>query len=244
MPANTAPCPLPRDSLSVEWEVCTDSRRNLELRWSETGGPQVSAPGRKGFGVTLIERTVQAAGGESSSRYDSQGLTARISLPLPEHARETEAFAVPQRTDQRSEMRSVNARTLDGKRIIVIEDEALVLMELESSLADAGCEVVGTAGTLGDARVLSAQAACDAALLDANLAGHRVDELAAILTRRNIPFAFVTGYGRDGVPETFRDATVLKKPYGQADLIAVVQSLIHQRPDVLPLRKPAPAKSN
>jgi CheY-like chemotaxis protein len=142
-------------------------------------------------------------------------------------------------------MRAVNvARTLDGKRIIVIEDEALVLMELESSLADAGCEVVGAAGTLEDARVLSAQAACDAALLDANLGGHRVDELAAILTRRNIPFAFVTGYGRDGLPETFRDATVLNKPYGQADLIAVVQSLVHQRPGVLPLRKPTPAKSN
>jgi PAS domain S-box-containing protein len=235
----------PEGRLSVEWEVCTDGQRNLEIRWSETGGPQVPAPSRKGFGVTLIERTVQAAGGESSSRYDSHGLTARISLPLPEHADETAAFAVPHRTDQRGEMRPVNvARALDGKRIIVIEDEALVLMELESSLADAGCEVVGTAGTLEDAKVLSAQAECDAALLDANLAGRRVDELAAILTRRKIPFAFVTGYGRDGLPETFRDATVLKKPYGLADLIAVVQSLVHQRPGVLPLRKPAPAKSN
>jgi PAS domain S-box-containing protein len=235
----------PAGRLSVEWEVCTAGRRNLEIQWSEAGGPQVSAPSRKGFGVTLIERTVQAAGGESSSRYDSQGLTARITLPLPEHAREMESFAVPHRIDQRGELRAVNvARTLDGKRIIVIEDEALVLMELESSLADAGCDVVGTAGTLEDAKVLSAQAECDAALLDANLAGHRVDELAAILTRRNIPFAFVTGYGRDGLPETFRDATVLKKPYGQADLIAVVQSLVHQRPGVLPLRKPTPAKSN
>jgi len=235
----------PEGRLSVEWEVCTDGQRNLEIRWSETGGPQVSAPSHKGFGVTLIERTVQAAGGECSSRYDSQGLTARISFPLPEHAHETAAFAVPHRTDQRGEMWAVNvARALDGKRIIVIEDEALVLMELESSLADAGCEVVGTAGTLDDAKVLSAQAECDAALLDANLAGRRVDELAAMLTRRNIPFAFVTGYGRDGLPETFRDATVLKKPYGLADLIAVVQSLVHQRPGVLPLRKPAPAKSN
>jgi PAS domain S-box-containing protein len=235
----------PAGRLSVEWEVCTEGRRNFELRWSETGGPHVSAPCRKGFGVTLIDRTVQTAGGESSSRYDSQGLTARISIPLPEHAREPQAFAVPHRTDQRVEMRAVNvARTLDGKRIIIIEDETLVLIELESNLADAGCEVVGTAGTLEDAKVLSAQATCDAALLDANLAGHRVDELAAILTRRNIPFAFVTGYGRDGLPETFRDATVLNKPYGQADLIAVVQSLVHQRPGVLPLRKPTTAKSN
>jgi PAS domain S-box-containing protein len=224
--------------LSVEWEVRAEGRRKLEMRWSETGGPRVSAPGRRGFGLTLIERTVQAAGGESSTRYGSQGLVAQISLPLPEHACETGASAVPAHTDVRALPRALNlARGLNGTRMIIIEDEALVLMELESSLTDAGCQVVGTAGTLEEAKVLCADVESDAALLDANLAGHCVDELAAILTRRNIPFAFVTGYGRESLPPTFRDGIVLKKPYGQADLIAVVELLVRQRPGILPLRK-------
>jgi len=59
----------------------------------------------------------------------------------------------------------------------------------------------------------------------------------AILTRRNIPFAFVTGCGRESLPPIFRDAIVLKKPYVQADLIAVVELLVHQKPDILHLRK-------
>jgi PAS domain S-box-containing protein len=228
----------PMGRLSVEWEVRTDGRRKFEMRWSETGGPRVSAPGRRGFGLTLIERTVQAAGGESSTRYGSQGLVAQISLPLPEHAWESAASAVPAHTEVKALPRALNlAQGLDGTRMIIIEDEALVLMELESSLTDAGCEVVGTAGTLDEAKVLCAEVECAAALLDANLAGHCVDELAATLTRRNIPFAFVTGYGRESLPPTFRDGIILKKPYGQADLIAVVELLVRQKPGILPLRR-------
>jgi PAS domain S-box-containing protein len=223
--------------LAVEWEVRTNGRRELEMKWSESGGPQVLAPDRRGFGVTLIERTLQAAGGSSSARYGSQGLTIRITVPLPTHARETAVEAAASRSDTRAAPRSLErAQGLRGRRMIVIEDEALVLMELESSLTDAGCEIVGTTGTLEEARVLCAQAECEAALLDANLAGHNVDELAAILTRRNIPFAFVTGYGRESMPQGFKDAVVLKKPYAQADLIAVAESLVH-RPGVVQIRK-------
>src|SRR5262249_4967388 len=161
-----------------------------------------------------------------------QGLTIRITVPIPEHAREPAAKGAAPHSDARGAPWSLErAQGLHGRRMIVIEDEALVLMELESSLTDAGCEVVGTAGTLEEARVLCAQAECEAALLDANLAGHNVDELAPALTRRNIPFAFVTGYGRESLPQGFKDAVVLKKPYAQADLIAVAESLVH-RPGV------------
>ena len=225
--------------LVVEWEVRTNGRRELEMKWSESGGPQVFAPDRRGFGVTLIERTLQAAGGRSSSRYGSQGLTIEITVPLPEHAREPAVVPISPRSDARAAPRPLErAQGLRGRRMIMIEDEALVLMELESSLTDAGCEIVGTAGTLEDARVLCAHAECEAALLDANLGGHSVDELAAILTRRNIPFAFVTGYGRESLPQGFKDAVVLKKPYAQADLIAVAESLVH-RPGVVQIRKRA-----
>ena len=126
---------------------------------------------------------------------------------------------------------------LKGKRIIIIEDEPLVAMDLESMLSDAGCEVVGSAGTLERAEVVVGEPDCDAALLDANLAGHPVDDLAAKLTQRNIPFAFVTGYGREALPHGFRDGLILKKPFSREELLAVVELLVYQTPGVVQLRR-------
>jgi len=122
--------------------------------------------------------------------------------------------------------------------VLVVEDEPLVSMDMESCLTGAGCEVVGTAGTLSEAKTLCAEAQCDAALVDVNLAGKPVDELAAALTRRNIPFAFVTGYGREALPQGFRDALIVPKPFNETGLIATVELLVYQAAaGAVPLRK-------
>jgi PAS domain S-box-containing protein len=224
--------------LSVKWEVRTNGGRNLVIEWKETGGPPVLAPSRRGFGSTLIERTLKAHGGKVSTRYGSEGLTAHITLPLPDHAREAAVSAEPQGTDARALLQSqASEKCLKGKRIIIIEDDGLELMDLESSLTDAGCEIVSTASTLDEAKILIADADCDAALLDANLAGRSVDMLAAMLTKKNIPFAFVTGYGREALPEAFRDAIVLNKPFSQDDLLYVAELLLGQTPGVVHLRR-------
>jgi CheY-like chemotaxis protein len=111
---------------------------------------------------------------------------------------------------------------------MIVEDEPLVAMDLESILTAEGCNVVGIAGTVDKARALIAQARCDAALVDVNLAGHPVDELATALTQRNIPFAFVTGYARQAAPGGFQNAPLLNKPFSQDQLLAVLESLFHQ----------------
>jgi DNA-binding NarL/FixJ family response regulator len=127
-------------------------------------------------------------------------------------------------------------RTLQGKRVIIIEDEPLVAMDLESILTAAGCEIVGSAGTPDKTKLLIAQADCDAAVVDVNIGGHPVNELAAALTQKNIPFAFVTGYGRNGVPREFREAIVLKKPFSRDELLATVELLFYQTTSVVQLR--------
>ena len=230
---------LPEGRLSVQWEMRTNGERSdLVLEWKERGGPQVSTPKERGFGSKLIERTVSAHGGDVSMRYAAEGVTCLIALPLPQQARPSvgPAAAAPNHDAGPSLLPGQSTRALQGKRIIIIEDEPLVAMDLESTLTAAGCEVVGSAGTLDRAKLLIADAECDAALLDVNLAGHPVEELAAALTQKNIPFAFVTGYGRDGVPREFRESVVLKKPFSQDQLLAVMKVLFYQTATIVQLR--------
>src|SRR6266550_8775850 len=106
-------------------------------------------------------------------------------------------------------------------------------MEMESDLAAAGCEIVGPAATLASAKALVEAADYDAALVYVNLKGQPVDELATLLTKKNRPFAFVTGYGREALPSGFRGAVVLSKPFGADQLLATVEVLLYQPASVI-----------
>jgi CheY-like chemotaxis protein len=189
--------------------------------------------------MTLIEETLRTLGGEAVMRYYADGLTCEIVLPLPQQARAHAGYSstAPQAPAVAPVPEQPISQTLKGKRVLIVEDEPLLSMDMESSLAEAGCKVSGPVGTLAKARQLIAGADCDAALLDANLAGESVDELAAALTQRNIPFAFVTGYGKEALPQGFREAIVLNKPFTNHQLRSVVQALLYRDADVVQLRQ-------
>ena len=110
---------------------------------------------------------------QASLRYGAEGMSARITFPLPEDAPITVgAGGFSPRSNFLPLLGEREAKPgLAGRRIIIIEDEPLVSMDVESILTSAGCEVVGTAGNLAVAKTLSAAAECDAALLDVNLGG-------------------------------------------------------------------------
>jgi PAS domain S-box-containing protein len=231
---------VPTGRLSVTWQVRTNGGCCLLLSWKESDGPKVSAPDAHGFGRTLIEQTLRAHGGEASVHYRKDGLTCEIELPLPEKSRSSIGMdtSAPKIAATPSLLAPPdNRRTLQGKRILIIEDEPLVAMELESNLTAAGCEVIGPAATLERAKPLVEGTNCDAALLDVNLAGQPVDELATLLTKKNCPFAFVTGYGREALPHGFRGAVVLAKPFRADQLLATVEVLLYQPASVVPLRQ-------
>lgn len=66
--------------------------------------------------------------------------------------------------------------------------------------------------------------------------GEPADEIAAALTRANIPFVFLSGYGRASLPQAFAKAALLAKPFGPEQLIAAVSDLLRSREGVIPLR--------
>ena len=98
-------------------------------------------------------------------------------------------------------------------------------MEIEAILEEAGCEVAGLAGNLVSAKRLVAEERYEVALVDVNLAGEPVHEVAAALRDKRIPFAFVTGYGREALPAGFQDTVRLGKPFLPEDLISTVQKV-------------------
>ena len=230
---------VPQGQLSVSWSMLANKGRMLVLQWSERGGPAVAAPSSVGFGTSLIQQALDAHGGSASIQYAAEGVTCEIKLPLAEPlplgsaasevaAVRARSIAVLQPTDKPS---------LRGKRILVVEDEALLSMDLEASLAAAGCHVVGPAATVETARKLIAHEQCDAALLDVNLSGHPVDELAAALTKHAVPFAFLTGYGREALPRGFGEAKMLGKPFSQHEVLAMLAHLLTPRTNVVSLRQ-------
>jgi PAS domain S-box-containing protein len=232
---------VPQGRLSVTWETRTNREQSLLIAWKESGGPLVVAPRQRGFGSVLIERTLNAHGGAAELRYGPGGVSADIHLPMPDYSADLLRTHPALKNDIAALAGAQSGEAvLTGKRLIVIDDEPLIAMDLESILTGAGCDVVGIASTLAQARALVASAQCDAALVDVNLSGHSVEELAATLTKRGIPFAFVTGHGRDALPHGFQDAVLVPKPFGQDNLLATVETLVIPGGDVVSLRrKPA-----
>lgn len=230
---------VPQGQLSVSWSMLANKGRMLVLQWSERGGPAVAAPSSVGFGTSLIQQALDAHGGSASIQYAAEGVTCEIKLPLAEPvplgSAASEAAAV--RAQSIAVLQPTDKPSLRGKRILVVEDEALLSMDLEASLAAAGCHVVGPAATVETARKLITHEQCDAALLDVNLSGHPVDELAAALTKHAVPFAFLTGYGREALPRGFGEAKMLGKPFSQHEVLAMLAQLLTPRTNVVSLRQ-------
>jgi CheY-like chemotaxis protein len=105
---------------------------------------------------------------------------------------------------------------MSGRRVLVVEDESLVAMLLETMLEDMGCVPVGPAATIDEALKLVDSETFDAALLDVNVAGQPVFPVARALEARGIPLVFSTGYGEGGLPEAWRGRPTVQKPFTEA----------------------------
>lgn len=107
--------------------------------------------------------------------------------------------------------------SLKGRRILVVEDESLVAMLLETILEDMGCETVGPVSNVADAvSLVEGGELLHGALLDVNVAGVEVFPVAASLEARGLPFVFSTGYGEGGLPDEWKGRITLQKPFTEA----------------------------
>jgi PAS domain S-box-containing protein len=233
---------VPAGRLAIGWTLALQPERELRLDWRESGVANLRAPRTSGFGTTLVERTLESCGGQAEIQYGADGVCCHIRLPLP--VDDQDSFIARIRSEARDEpilpVDDDLRPDLRGRRILVVEDEALVAMDVAAQLEAAGCVVIGPAGTVARARELIEQQPADAAIVDANLGGQPVDEIAAALTQKGVPFAFGTGYGRSALPCGFQDAPMLTKPFGREQLLSVIAELLAgagDRPGVVSMRQ-------
>lgn len=98
-------------------------------------------------------------------------------------------------------------------RVLIVEDEPLVLIELEYTLTDLGYSVVKKAQDLATGLLLAQVPDVDVALLDVNLAGNTSAPIADLLQEKGVPFVLVSGYSEQGIPERLRNNPRITKPF-------------------------------
>lgn len=117
---------------------------------------------------------------------------------------------------------------LAGLRILIVEDETIIAMTLEDMVIDFGCTVVGMFARAEHAVARINADGIDCALLDVNLNGETSYPAADALGARDVPFLFLTGYGKAGLDPAYRDRPVVNKPVDPEVLQRTLRSLVAQ----------------
>lgn len=211
--------------LDVRWRrVERDGEPHLALVWNESGGPSVSPPTSRGFGSTVIRSSVERQlKGNVELDWRDTGLRCTLTFPTGQVLSQPEPAKAPRRAPLNTPV--APGGSIAGRRVLVVEDEALIAAQVEAVLGNAGCTVIGPAADIAEALTLTADSLPDVAVLDVNLAGERSDPIADALAARGIPFLFCTGYAGGGAPERHPGARVLKKPLDPAELLHAIGQL-------------------
>jgi DNA-binding response OmpR family regulator len=122
----------------------------------------------------------------------------------------------------------VSVASLAGRRVLVVEDELMVAMLVETVLEDEDCAVVGPYGDLDEALAAATREKLDLAVLDINLAGRMVFPVAEILVQRNVPFLLLSGYGDKALPNDRQHWPICGKPFRLDELVSALSRLINQ----------------
>ncbi|MGF7153032.1 response regulator [Novosphingobium gossypii] len=202
----------------------------LTMEWSERGGPSVAPPSRRGFGSTLIEHSMAADGARIVCDFAPEGVRWSMVLPLPDGGISGAQAGVPEPQPEPAQPAPAPARCegLPPMRVLVVEDEPLVAMELMMEIEDGGGIALGPATSCEQALAMIREGQPDIALLDGNLNGNRIDPVADALSARDVPFAFVSGYDREHLPARHERRPMLNKPFIPADVRAMLAHLAQE----------------
>jgi light-regulated signal transduction histidine kinase (bacteriophytochrome)/CheY-like chemotaxis protein len=216
--------------VNIAWKI--DDRGDLLFHWRESGGPPVQAPTRKGFGSTIIDRSIPYdLGGSADIEYKLHGVQASFRIPA-KHVSEATDYAGPAITFARTEAQRHGTppqQILEGKTVLLVEDSLIIALDAEDILRRLGALHVATAGTVQQALEAIDTAMPTLAILDINLGDHTSFAIADRLLELDIPFLFATGYGEQAqLPDDHMARTVVQKPYTLENVARALPELIRE----------------
>ena len=209
---------LSRESgrVDVSWSFFEES---LALTWKESGGPAVRPPTSKGFGTKIITASFSDS---RRSKVDldwrPEGLCCTLKLNLGSAEKLPALEPHPQ----------ANGKAPHSRRLLLVEDEPLVGIFMQSVLDEMGFVVAEVCRTLPDGLAAAQRGSFDGAILDMNLNGVSVYPLADLLASQGVPFLFATGYSGEAVDKRFAAIPLVQKPIEESALTRALHGLFVQ----------------
>lgn len=199
---------------------------DLRIFWRESSGPPVKPPSRKGFGTTIIQRSIPYdLGGRVAVRYETPGFEADLCIPSRHVAPEKEPNrpAINLSGPLPSNHPPPPTAVLAGKKILLVEDSLIIALDAEDILRRLGADDVQSAASADAALSLLADLTPDLMVLDINLGAGNSMPIADRARQRGIPYIFATGYGQEArLPSEHQGAVILQKPYTLENMARVL----------------------
>ncbi|WP_326524047.1 HWE histidine kinase domain-containing protein [Sphingomonas sp.] len=219
---------VPEGRVTISWDRAANG--DLNIRWRERGGPPVVKPIRKGFGTTIIDRSVPYdLGGSARIDYAMDGVEATFRIP-GRHVSEPRTFAGPAIRFPRpapGHPQPPPGRILTEQRVLVVEDSLIIALDAEDIVCRLGAEAVATAATVDAALDHMDASVPTVAMLDINLGDTTSFAIADRLAELDVPFVFATGYGEQAqLPPLHRGRTVVQKPYTMENIARAMAGLL------------------
>lgn len=221
---------VPDGSVEVTWRRKNDDPSRIEMLWRERGGPWVEQPCHTGFGTTLISRSGRLPSISASIDFIPEGVECRIEAQLQADDMQPVMFN-PVRKESPLAMAprpSRNIRLAPSTRVLLIEPEPSLAMELQESLTDAGLASAGPVMTIEAAAEAIARGRADAAIVDGDMIRSALQGVLASLKASNIPYVIVASEPVDST------APIVRKPIRQAALLEALAAVLPARTNDVP----------
>jgi two-component sensor histidine kinase/CheY-like chemotaxis protein/heme exporter protein D len=213
-------------TVAIRW-ACDEPVSGVEgfsIAWREQGGPPVKAPSRRGFGSTVLDAMARASlGARVELQFASEGLVWSLSCPKRNVVDELERGQLRSDTNVQTPA-EVHTRA----RVLVVEDEPLLALEIANAVRSAGRAVIGPVQSVAKALALIESEGCDAAVLDIRLADETSEPVAIRLSERGTPFLTLSAYSGGQRAAAFHGAPALTKPFRQETLRRELDRLLEK----------------
>jgi light-regulated signal transduction histidine kinase (bacteriophytochrome) len=215
----------------ISW--ARNAANDLLLKWIESDGPPVSQPRRKGFGTTIIKRSVPYdLGGSAHIEYRESGVEAEFRIPgrHVSEARTTTGPVIKYPRPSLGHPQSPPHKMLVGNDVLLVEDSLIIALDAEDILGRLGAETVSTSASVEAALEIIEESRPTIAMLDINLGDRTSFAIADRLLDLNIPFLFATGYGEQAqIPDDHRGRAIVQKPYTLENVARAMDGILGHR---------------